>query len=206
MKKTWIIAGVIIACGVIGSSVYIFRNKIFKQHVQVTPQVVQEEKIALVTWNDPAGFSFQYPKNITINKHDEDTENYAHLELTNTEHPGRISIWAKDTAYTDVASWTAKDVTVKGGSTIDTTLGGKPAKKIILAQSALGGKKLITGAIDEQILFTIEAEPSGEDAYWQQTYDAISQSFVFVPASGNGEAAAPVQDTSPVVDEEEVLE
>lgn len=207
MKKSLIIAGVIIAVGVIGCSVYIFRNTLFKKNVQVTPSVVQEEKVEMVTWNDPAGFSFQYPNNITIDKHDEDTENYAHLELTDPKHPGRIIIWAKDTTYTDVSMWVTKDVTLKDAAVIDTTLGGKPAKKIILAQSASSGKKLITGAIDEQILFTIEAEPTGDDPYWQQTYGAISQSFVFVPVSGSdASAVGAVQDASPVVDEEEVLE
>lgn len=197
----------IIAVGVIGCGIYVFRNKIFKKNVKVIPSVVQEEKPTLVTWNDPAGFSFQYPQNITIDKHDEDTENYAHLELTNASHPGRLIVWAKDTTYTDVATWVKKDASIKDAAVIDTSLGGKPAKKIILAQSASSGKKLITGAIDEQILFTIEAEPTGEDPYWQQTYDAISQSFVFVSVSGSDTSAVgEVQDTSPVVDEEEVLE
>jgi hypothetical protein len=203
MKRKIIIAGAIIAIILIGSGIYMFRDKLFKKQ-PVVSQVVQEEKVEMVTWDDPAGFSFQYPKEITINKHDEDTENYAHLELTASAHTGRLIIWAKDTTYGDIATWIKKDATLKDAAVIDTTIGGKPAKKIILTTPA---KKLITGTIDDQILFTVEAEPAEGDLYWQKIYDSIVQSFTFTPSSGNDSTAgSSVEDTGPVVDEEEVLE
>lgn len=204
MKKSLIIAGVIIVVGVAGCGVYIFRDTLFKTSSPTVLQTVQETKEEMISWDDPAGFSFQYPKGIEINKHDEDTENYAHLELTNKTHTGRLIIWAKDTTYGDVAAWVTKDTTLKNAAVIDTILGGKPAKKIILVGST---KKFITGAIDEQILFTVEAEPTEGDAFWQKTYDTIVQSFAFVPVGGNDTGTmSTVEDSGPVVDEEEVLE
>ncbi len=204
MKRKIIIVGAIIAIVLIGSGVYMFRDKLFKKQNPSVLQVVKEEKIEMVTWDDPAGFSFQYPKEITINKHDEDMENYAHLELTVSSHTGRLIIWAKDTTYSDIATWIKKDVTLKDAVVIDTIIGGKPAKKIILTTPA---KKLIAGTVDDQILFTIEAELAEGDLYWQKIYDSIVQSFTFTSTSGNDSTAESfVEDTGPVVDEEEVLE
>lgn len=38
--------------------------------------------VALSTWTDEAGFSFQYPTGTTIDKHPEDNVNYANLTIT----------------------------------------------------------------------------------------------------------------------------
>ena len=51
--------------------------------------------VKLLTWNDPNGFSFQYPEGLVINKHDEDRENYAYLEFTHSAHPGNVIVWGK---------------------------------------------------------------------------------------------------------------
>ena len=74
------------------------------------------------TWNDPAGFSFQYPKNLTVDNNEDDDANYAHVELTNAAHPGNIIVWVSDLP---------KKWPPEGGMSIDTTLGGLPAKKIV---------------------------------------------------------------------------
>jgi hypothetical protein len=205
MKKPIIIASAIVVVGLIVTSVFVFKDRIFKKVPTNTPPVAQETKKEVDLWEDQAGFSFQYEKGIVIDKHDEDTVNYAHLELTSSAHQGRLIVWAKDTMYTDVDTWVKKDVALKDAPIIDTTLGGKPAKKIVLTNPA---KKLITGAIDEQILFTVEAEPMEGDMFWQETYDTIVQSFVFTPVEGQGAASSEsfVEDTGPVIDEEEVLE
>ncbi|MFH0749947.1 MAG: PsbP-related protein [Candidatus Gottesmanbacteria bacterium] len=202
MKKHIIIAGAILVVGLTVAGLLVFKDRIFKK--SSVSQTVEEMKKEVDLWEDQAGFSFQYPKGIVIDKHDEDTENYAHLELTEASHKGRLIVWAKDTLYGDVDTWVKKDASLKEASVIDTTLGGKPAKKIILTSAT---KKLITGVIDDQILFTIEAETEG-NVFWQETYDIIVQSFVFTPIVGqkSSDNEPTIENSGSVIDEEEVLE
>jgi hypothetical protein len=46
---------------------------------------------------------------VTVDKHDEDQENYAHIEMTHKDQPGTIIIWAKDTTAVDGAGWVKKE-------------------------------------------------------------------------------------------------
>ena len=56
------------------------------------PSVDSSSAIKLDFWEDAAGFSFSYPEDISIDPHEEDEENYAHLELTLPGYEGRIVI------------------------------------------------------------------------------------------------------------------
>lgn len=205
MKKPFVIGSIILGVGIVIGVGLVVRNTLIKKNTSATkPQSAVEVKPELGLWEDQAGFSFQYPKEVLTNKHDEDLENYAHIELTSATHSGRLIVWAKDTTYADVDAWVMKDKTLSTASVIDTTLGGKKAKKIILPEPS---KKLITGTIDDQILFTIEAEPQTGDAFWQDAYATIVQSFTLTPMA-NDEVPADQSDTGgeASVDEEEVLE
>lgn len=203
MKKPVVIAIVIgVLVGVIGGGGYLWMKK---GRVAVPPTTQQEETQAkLQDWKDPAGFMFQYPEGVVINKHDEDKENYAHVEMTNPMYPGRLIVWGKDTTALDVAAWVKTEKTFRDGSIVDTTLGAKPAKKILITTPI---KKIIVGTIFDDLLWFIEVEP-GEGDYWQKTFDTISQSFKFTPLPG--ESSAGGGDTSieedVMVDEEEVIE
>jgi len=203
MKKSIIIASAILGSGLIIASLFVFKDSIFHTSSVTSPQPVVEEKKELELWNDQAGFSFTYQKGILINPHDEDKDNYAHLELTNASHTGRIIIWAKDSLYEDIATWTAKDVSLQGSSIIDSTLGGKPAKKIVLTTPV---KKMIIGTIDDQILFTIEVELQEGDTFWQDVYTTIVESFTFIPFDTPQVNSDINEDSGSSFDEEEVLE
>ena len=160
-----------------------------KSVTQTQNQPVEE----LVLWEDQAGFSFKYPKTISVNKHNEDEENYAHIELTSATHSGRLIVWAKDTTYADVEAW------VKNSVSVDTTLGGLLAKKIIISTPS---KKVIIGTISDQILFTIEAEPTESDSYWTDVSNTIASGFAFTPTETTNDSAS--EEAS--YDEEEVVE
>lgn len=69
--------------------------------------------VALSTWTDEAGFSFQYPTGTTIDKHPEDSVNYANLTLTFPDKTTAQIIMSDKTA-TNVAtaSFTDDDVVV----------------------------------------------------------------------------------------------
>ncbi len=182
MKKLWIAIGTGIIAGGIGTGIY-FGSALFTKKQSLpqygVPQAVDVK--ANLTWNDPAGFTFQYPDGLTIDKHDEDKENYAHIEMTHKDHPGNIIIWAKDTNASDVTAWVRTEKRFKDASILDTTLGEKPAKKILLATPS---STLIVGAIDDEILFTIEASLD-EEGFWSKIHDEITESFAFIPIASD---------------------
>ena len=208
MKKPIVIGSIVFASCVIIAGLFVFRMKFVtktsEQTVTPTATIAPKE---LVLWEDPAGFSFTYPSDMMVNKHDEDTKNYAHVELTNAGHSGNIIIWVKDTAYQTIAAWVKGDSTVRTAPSVDTTLGGKEAKKISLVQSASGGKKMITGAIDVDVLVTVEADMQTDEPYWTEIYAGIIQTFAFTDTGTASDTGADTgTDYSSQADEEEVLE
>ncbi|MFZ2025497.1 MAG: hypothetical protein WAV51_04390 [Microgenomates group bacterium] len=203
MKKPIVIGSIVFAGCIIVAGIFVYRTK-FIRSVQNTEPAVTVAPKALVLWEDPAGFSFTYPADLTVNKHDEDTENYAHVELTSAGHAGNIIIWAKDTTYQTIDAWVKGDSTVKKAPSVDTTLGGKEAKKIILSGVT---KKMITGAIDVDVLITVEADMQTDEAYWTEIHSGITQTFVFTAAETTSDMDVQTgTDDSSQYDEEEVLE
>ncbi len=203
--KAWQRGLIVIVVGVslggLGSGYVLYQ----KQHAPtVTPaQVVSTpspQAPQLTTWNDPAGFSFQYPKELSLNKHDEDDQNYAHLEFTSKDNPGNLIVWAKDTTAQDVAGWVKSDKRFSGVNIIDTTLGGQPAKKILISTPQ---KMLITGTVDENIVFTVESTID-EEGYWSKVHDTITSTFTFTPEQNANAGSSTGSDQA--VDEEEVLQ
>lgn len=161
----------------------------------------------LLTWNDPNGFTFQYPEGLSVNIHDEDKENYAHLEFTYPNHPGKLIVWGKDPArgVTDAASWVKNEKRFTGASVLDTELGSQAAKKVMIEGIT---RMLVTGTVYDGIVWSVET--TLEDAgFWTGVHTTIADSFAFVPVRESGTAAtsepAPVVDDV-AVDEEETVE
>ncbi len=154
----------------------------------------------LLTWDDPAGFTFQYPEGLTVNKHDEDNESYAHVEFTSQSHPGSLIVWAKDTNSADVTAWVRTEKSFVGAPILDTTLGSKPAKKMTLASG-----RLITGTIFEELLFSIDTTLA-DKTYWSGIHEQVANSFTFkpqAPPAGGSDAGAAADSA---VDEEETVQ
>lgn len=197
MKKPVAIAiGIGLLIGISGFTLYVVTKK-SEAPAQTTEKV--ETSVKLLEWKDPAGFTFQYPEGVTIDKHDEDQQNYAHVEMTNSQNPGRLIVWGKDTTAADVAAWVKTEKSFRDASVVDTTLGGEPAKKILLTTPT---NKIIIGTIFDEILWYIEVEP-GEGDYWQKTLDTIAGSFKFTPLVGESDSSGYEE---VAVDEEEVVE
>ena len=170
---------------------------------EVTAQPTPPE---MLTWKDPAGFSFQYPKDVSVNPHKEDEENYAHVELTQKDHPGKLVVWVKDTTAADATAWVGTEKRFKAANVMDTTLGGQPGKKVLIADPAL----LVTGTVADELLFMIETTPT-DAAYWETTHETVTTSFVFTLLAGEEQVtgAGAADDTSSyedAVDEEEVIQ
>ena len=200
MKKSVVFAIIIgILVGTASVGVYLWSRK----KTQDLPQISQQEtQTNLLDWKDPNGFSFQYPEGVAVNKHDEDTENYAHIEMTHPQNPGSLIVWGKDTTAADVSAWVKTEKSFREASIVDTTLGGQPAKKILISSPT---KKVIVGTIFDEILWFIEVD-SGEDDYWQKTLDTIAGSFKFIPLAGEASGGDEGFVEEVAVDEEEVIE
>lgn len=173
-----------------------------QQVVLPTPTPAQ-----LLIWNDPNGFTFQYPEGLSINKHDEDRENYAHIEFTHPDHPGSLIVWGKDLArgVTDPASWVKNEKRFTGASVLDTELGGQKAAKIMIEGIT---RMLVVGTVYDSIVWSVEATLEDTE-FWTGVHAAITDSFTFVPVKEAGsaatsESASVVDDVA--VDEEEVVE
>ena len=214
-KKTLIIAAVILLSLIIlGIVIFLIIGKkektavepVFKTETEEIEEAPKETKTLI--WTDPAGFKFSYPKEIKIDPHQEDSQNYAHLELTSVGKDGKILIYLKETKYSNLADWVKREAS--GSSVLDTQIGGKAAKKA----AYLAPEKLIAAAIDVDALLTIEMTPD-KGGYWQQVYNGIVSSFEFTPLAGdksgstsNSSGSQPVgNNSSGVIQEaEEVIE
>ena len=200
-SKAFIIAVVFVCLLLAGGGIYLFTSR-NKTEETVSP-ASQEQKLPqpsaapkLLTWNDPAGFTFQYDPELKIDNHPQDKVNYANLEITEAGKEGKVLIMAADTKYKSVSEWAAK--------AIDATLGGKPAKRIVTA----GSDKVVVGTIDDKILFTIEMDPAGVTT-WQKRFDQIISSYEFVyPTSAPGKSSPSTSGSSEgdIVEEEEIIE
>lgn len=205
-KRIAIIAGIVLLVLLIVSGVLIWRSKNAPQGAPPdVASVITPTPEELLTWEDVAGFSFQYPKGIDIDKHDEDQENYANVELTHKEHPGSIILWAKDlpAGVVDADAWVKKEKTFASANVLDTTLGGQPGKKALLTTPT---NKVFIGTVYDELLWYIETTP-GDGEYWNTVHGTIVDSYAFTVDVASSEAGAASDGASEDwVDEEEWIE
>jgi len=126
------------------------------------------------TWKDEAGFIFQYPSGLELTQNTDDKNSYANIEITAKQEKGKIQITAVDTRYNNVEAWVKYDESLKGGNIIETTMGGKAAKKILFGEEG----KILVGSIDDQILFLIRGDQSKSE-FWQGVFDQVHDSWTF---------------------------
>lgn len=204
-KKQMLLVAAAALLGLLSGSVILFltraRMQPTSQDQAVTPTGVFTTTHKLLTWDDPAGFTFQYPADLNVDEHPEDQVNYAHVELTNPNYPGHLIVWAKDTTAADSSAWAKTEKQFAGSSILDATLGKQPAKKILLTTPE---KKLVTGTIYDELLFMIEVS-ADESGYWSDINETVSSSFAFKPIL-QGEANESESGSEESVEEEEVIE
>lgn len=209
MEKKYVIAIIVgVIVGGLLTAWYLWRVKssaiLNNPEVEITsttqtPQTAME----LATWKDQAGISFQYPKELTTNKHDEDQDNYAHIELTNKDHPGSVIVWVKDVPAKvyNAASWVKSERKFADAPVFDATLSGKLAKRVLVTTPK---KMMVTGTVSEDLLYVLEASLEDSD-YWTKVFDTISKTFTIIPQVASS-ANPDVDAGDEPVDEEEVVE
>lgn len=194
-SKVWIIAlagGLVLVGGVI---FFIIKSQ-KKTDVLNSPVSENDRRLIVPTstlssakvliWTDQAGFSFQYPDGLTINKHDEDSVNYAHIDFISKNGNSSVLVMASDAKYKTLDDWVKNDKSMIGANIIDSTLGGKPAKKMLSAD----GGSISIGTIDSGILFTI-GTLAYKDSEMKDVSDRISSTFKFVTPTSAVSKTAP---------------
>lgn len=184
----WIILAFILLLG--GTIIYFVSRPIPKKTTEITsvsPSPTPTSiPVTLATWTDEAGFSFQYPEGVSIDKHPNDMENYANLTFTDKGQEGSINILMSDN----------NNAMDKWANPIDTILGEKDAKKLI------NNTETIIGVIDNDVLVTLtrsaRLSPLLETA-WQN----ITDSWAFIYPTPK---TAPKTQTAVEVDGGDVLE
>ncbi|MFC1711417.1 hypothetical protein ACFLZ1_02395 [Patescibacteria group bacterium] len=145
---------------------------------------IKKEKfdIKWISWEDPAGFAFEYPFEATVDAHLEDDIYYAFLDIEKPGKEGKITIIVDDSSFVNIDDWLEKDELVKNGSSLDTTIASMSAKKVSLRQG-----KEITAFIDwDEVIYIIDFQ--SEDDYLNQVYQHILSSFALTPLEGETEA------------------
>jgi len=172
LKQILVIAVLALIVGGGGMAAAVKFKNVPKQS-EVTPEIavsptLEPTKIPTnyLTWNDEAGFSFQYPEGLAIDKHPEDSVNYANLTITG-KTAGSINILMADDTFKTIDKW------AKAGS-IDTTLGSKAGKKMIDTSG-----ETIIGVIDNGVLVTIKRE-ANLSPILETAWEKIIDSFEFV--------------------------
>lgn len=178
------------------------QNKLSETTVILTPAPVE-----LASWEDPSQFTFNYPKNLNLNSHPEDNENYAHIELTSSVFPGSIVLWTKDTKYNSIDDYITGNKII---NQIASTLGSFPAFKIL---DAADSNKYTLVTIKDGYLYQIDVDTKGENppaGGWTEIFNAVADSYKFTESSTQ-QAVPQNADEAPVTSddisvEEEVIE
>lgn len=159
----------------------------------------KEPSKTLKEYSDDAGFSFQYPQDVQINKKDitNDQTAYARVEMVG-QTKGGISIKVLDTKLKTVDDWFLKNNYTSGKEIKIGELSGKEANV---------NSKIIAAALDRSVLFIVEVDAQNQK-YWQNVYGVILSTFNFVTEEQNNALETQASDgvLDDVVLEEEIVE
>lgn len=184
----------------------LFFGRILKMKQSVTspsPVTPTPVPVELETWKDQSEFEFKYPKNLSLNPHPEDTENYAHLELTSAVFPGSVILWAKDSKYATVNDYVSGN---KIAGSIESTLGDLSAVKIMDPENS---SKYSILTVRKGYLYQIEVDSRG-DKNWTDIFNLIADSYKFNDTKAlekpAAESVAAPAASDEIYTEEEVIE
>lgn len=148
---------------------------------------------------DPSGFSFNYPDNLSItNKEITDNSTYADLQLSSKDVNGSLSLKIADSKFKTLNEWLKSQQIPDSQTPKDIKLGNLPALEIQQPD------RLLLGALDKSVLFTIEI-PAVEKDFWMKVYNKLLADFSFTtPDTTNTSADTSSPDVS--FEGEEVVE
>ena len=189
------------AIAIIGTGFWVFNLN--KQSSLATSNMNQSRNIVEIlpsktfkSYSDPAGFSFNYPDNISLTNNDLDGSTYSDLKLTINEVEGGLSFKITDSKFKSNQDW-VKTVGTEL-NTKEVNLGNLKALEIQKED------KLLLGAVDQGILFTVEVSLANKKDFWLEVYNKVISEFSFITAVQPETTAATSSEVS--FDGEEVVE
>ena len=190
---------VVIALIVVGTLVLFFnkpKNPLSSPLSTQTKEIIPSKTFK--TYSDPSGFSFNYPDNLSLlNNELKDANSYAELQLTANGISGSLVLKIADSKLASLDEW----VKMKNSSAEapkEVKLGNLKALEII------NNDKLLLGALDQGILFTIEI-PQGKD-FWREVLNIVVADFSFAPPAAVGASTVDSSSSDVTFDGEEVVE
>lgn len=185
MSKTKLLV-VIIAVALLFAEIYLFtvnkKGPLKSPIAGITKEAAPSQ--TLTEYSDPSGFTISYPDNLSIDKKEAaDQSTYADIQLSSKDVSGSLSLKIADSKYVSLEDW-AKENT-KSTDVKETKLGNLKASEIKLSD------RLLLGALDQGILFTVEM-PLIEEKFWNNVYSKVLASFSFAApeAASDGNASS----------------
>lgn len=204
-KKAFLLiatAAVLVIGGVAGYFVLSSRSKSAgsdggQRGLSFLPKTEKKEEINADTlYEDTAGFSFKYPKDVKVTDVTPDEDEY-YTQLNLSRGSEKIVLTAKDASAKTADDWLKGDSTYSGSSLVGaTTLAGISAKQYSK------GETLITIAVDAGVVYLIEGPK--DEAFWEDVHGALISSFKFSGTASAGQASSGSSDIE--YEEEEVVE
>lgn len=202
-KKMLSIILVVSGILVVGLAIILAANRFKKEEKIVSPTTgeipgtqMPVDKGKFKTYNDEAGFSFNYSEDLTVKEvENQDETTYSWLEISGLAKPKEfISIKLTDTTLSSVDDWLKKNKQTDWVAN-EAVLSGMNGK-IINSPT-----KIISVAIQKRILFLIES-PADADGFWEKQHEIIGESFKVAWPTPKP-ATAPAGDSSGI---EEIIE
>lgn len=156
-----------------------------KQPVEITPSKTLKEYI------DPAGFSFNYPDNLSLVSNEPKSERvYSDVSLSAKGLTGQLKIEISDSNFKTLADWVKANIT-DSATQKDAMLGTLKAIEITTSD------RILLGALDLGILFTIDVPLAEKKDFWSEVYSQIIKDFSFVsPVANTGSGVSSVSDVT----------
>lgn len=204
MKNNIILISVLILILIIiGFTVINFSSEDASLNLKSGPDIKPQEinpSQTFIEYQDPSGFSFSYPDNLSISKEEVvDTQTYADLQLFSKDVSGSLKLIITDSKLTSLDDWLKANQIPEANTPKEVKLGSLKALEVKTKD------RLILGALDQGVLFTIEL-PLIEESFWMKVYEIVVSEFNFeLPDAG--ESVTSTSTASDVIFEgEEVVE
>lgn len=183
---------ILLILGLVAAGFMIFRPAEQKSPLSEIKQ--KRPSSTLLDYSDPAGFTFSYPDNLSIIKNDlEDSSIYADIQLVSKDVSGSLNLIIADSKFKTINDW----LKFNQGTNKEVNLGNLKATEVKTSD------RLLLGALDQGILFTIEI-PLVEEEFWMKVYENLLFSFSFV--SPESMAATGGSGSEVIFEGEEVVE
>jgi hypothetical protein len=199
---------ILLTVTIIEFGIIFWRNQLkTTQNTKLQP-IPTQQPFSYIQWKDASGFLVEYPDQLTVNPHEEDDANYAHVEFSSPDHQGSVVIWAKDAvsskglAYQNSIDWQKdqKDYVIQ--STIESLLGGKQAIKFV-TDSEINTQGI--ASVYDGIVWIIETRVP--DSFWQEIYLHMIDTFQFTDPEYENETSQAVNvDVSDTYEDTETVE